>query len=423
VSAATPQPYAAFRLNLEQQKKRAKDLLKAVQSGDPAALKRLAIAVTPDKLQLALTQHCIARELRFANWAALKLHIEAMEQTRAALDGTSRDSDYPTMHIRCGDDIRQALLEAGFAGTFNRHINPYLQGPVTDAPDWLEQRARFIMDSAGTFDTSLTHDSVLQSLREEEDQLASAIRDYERVVLWLEHDRYDQFVLLRCLSWFAEHGAPPHLELVGPNDFPGATRFLGLGQLPPEALRLLWEQRKSLSKEQIAFGQSVWKAFRSHDPRPLAEWVRTGTPLLPNLAAALRRHLQELPSVEHVLGLTQTLLLSALGEQSPVAAGRLVGTVMQRDPLPGLGDTGYEFELRQLARIRNAVLLREVQRREPGVWRHDKLRITERGRALLAGRTQLALSEVPERWIGGVKIVAGQKNWHWDDTTCGVLLR
>ena len=35
MSAAIPQPYAAFRLNLEQQKKRAKDLLKAAQSGDP----------------------------------------------------------------------------------------------------------------------------------------------------------------------------------------------------------------------------------------------------------------------------------------------------------------------------------------------------------------------------------------------------
>jgi hypothetical protein len=215
MSAATSRLYAAFRLNLEHQKNRAKDLLKAARSGDPAAVTRLGIGGSAKKLQLALAQHCIARELRFANWAALKLHIEAMAQTRAALDGGSRDSDCRTMHIRCGDDIRQPLLEAGFTGTFNRHINPYLQGPVTDAPGWLEQRARFIMDSAGSSNSSLSHDSVLQGLQIEESELAGASRDYERVVLWLEHDRYDQFVLLRCLSWFAEHGAPPHLELVG----------------------------------------------------------------------------------------------------------------------------------------------------------------------------------------------------------------
>jgi hypothetical protein len=421
MSAAASQPYAAFRLNLEQQKKRAKDLLKAAQSGEPAALRRLGLTGTPDKLQLANAQHCIARELRFANWAALKLHIGAMVQTRAALEGASCDSDRPTMHIRCGDDIRQALLEAGFTGAFNRHINPYLQGPVTDAPDWLEQRARFIMESIGNLDSSLTHDAVLQGLLEEESQLARASRDYERVVLWLEHDRYDQFVLLRCLSWFAEHGAPPDLQLVGPNDYPGATRFLGLGQLPPEALRLLWEQRRSLSKEQVAFGRTVWKAFRSSEPRPLADWVRTGTPLFPDLAAALRRHLQELPSVDHVLGMTQWLLLSVLAEQSPVSAGRLVGTVMQRDPLPGLGDIGYEYELRQLAKISDAVLLRNERRTEPGVWRHDALTITARGRAALAGTVHLGLSELPERWVGGVRIAAGQNNWRWDDKTLSVI--
>jgi hypothetical protein len=404
-------------------KKRAKDLLRAAQSGDPAALKRLGIFGTRATLQLAQTQYCIARELRFANWAALKRHIDLMERIRAALAGTSCDGGCPTMHIRCGDDIRHGLLEAGFTGVYNRHINPYLQGPVTDAPGWLEQRANFIMDSAGAVDIALTYESVLQSLQQEETQLASASRDYERVVLWLEHDRYDQFVLLRCLSWFAEHGAPHQLELVGPNDFPGATRFLGLGQLPPEALRLLWEQRKPASDEQVVFGKAVWKAFRSSDPRPLADWVRTGTPLLPDLAATLHRHLQELPSAEQVLSLTQVLLLAALAERSPLSAGILVAAVMQRDPLPGLGDTGYEYELRQLEKVRDAVLLRVKQRREPGVWRYDKLEITERGRALLAGKTQLNLSEVPERWVGGVRVVAGQKNWFWDEKARSVALR
>ena len=43
-------------------------------------------------------------------------------------------------------------------------------------------------------------------------------------------------------------------------------------------------------------------------------------------------------------------LLSLMGED--------VATVMQRDPLPGLGDSGYEYELRQLAKISQAVLLR-----------------------------------------------------------------
>src|SRR5690348_4673711 len=142
---ASADPYSAFRLNLEQQHKRAKDLLKAAKAGEPAALARMhaggfASAETP---KLAQAQHCIARELRFATWAALKQHIGEMERARRAPAATL-DGDCRTMHIRCGTDFLRELREAGLAGDFNAHLNPYLQGPVTDTADWLERRAKFI---------------------------------------------------------------------------------------------------------------------------------------------------------------------------------------------------------------------------------------------------------------------------------------
>lgn len=424
--ATTPQPYAAFRLNLEQQKKRAKELLQAVKSGEDAALQRLrkagnftdAAAVT-----LAAAQHCIARELRFANWAALQQHIAAMTASRATLEADTQplDGDCRTMHIRCGHDIQHALKEAGLHGDFNPHINPYLEGPVTAVPDWLEQRARFIVDSFGP-DMNLEYHAVLDGCRAEEQRLAAASRDYERVVLWFEHDRYDQFVLLRCLAWFAEHGAPPVLELVGPNDFPGATRFVGLGQLPPEALRLLWQQRKTVSAAQIRFGLGTWNAFRAPDPRPLAELVRKGTPLLPDMAAALHRHLQELPSVKSGLGLTQQLLLETLVDSGPILAGKLVGLVMhQRDPLPGLGDLSHDQILRGLTKLPEPLVLRERGHARTE-WHLDTVAITEHGRAVLAGKSDWLALPVAERWVGGVKIAPGQPNWHWDERTRDLTL-
>ena len=35
-------------------------------------------------------------------------------------------------------------------------------------------------------------------------------------------------------------------------NFPGGMRFVGLGQLPPEALRLLWEQRSLATPAQLS---------------------------------------------------------------------------------------------------------------------------------------------------------------------------
>ncbi len=69
------------------------------------------------------------------------------------------------------------------------------------------------------------------------------------MVAWFEHDSYDQLILARCLAQFAET-PPSRLELVTLDQYTGAMRFIGLGQLPPEALRLLWEKRTPVSTEQ-----------------------------------------------------------------------------------------------------------------------------------------------------------------------------
>ncbi len=422
MTAHDAQPYAAFRLNFEQQQKRAKELLKAAKAAEPTAVHRMQIAGFTDTsaFKLAQAQHCIAKELRFANWAALKRHITQMDFTRerlgAVLDGYRR-----TMHIRCGHDIERGLREAGFHGVFNAHINPYLEGPVTDTPDWLERRARFIADGFGPH-AGLDYTAALAGAREEERLLFEA-RDYPRVMLWFEHDRYDQFVLLRCLAFFAEHGAPARLEQVCINDYPGSTRFVGLGQLPPEALQLLWAQRARVSNEQLQFALATWNSFRTNDPRPLAELARSGTPPLPDVAAALHRHLQELPSIANGLGLTQHLLLQALAEQGAMRVGRLVGLVMHHyDPLPGLGDLSHDAALRQMELLPEPLVLRSGGNPR-AQWSLDEITITPVGREILEGKRSWLDLALPERWVGGVCVRGGQKNWHWNEATRSVMLR
>jgi hypothetical protein len=108
----TSDPYAAFRLNLEQQRKRAKDLLRAVRAGDAAARRRLADAVAlpvPDAvtIKLADAQFAIARELGFRTWRDLRTHVMAQAAAREAITqpGPAVDADMPTLHVRCGSDL------------------------------------------------------------------------------------------------------------------------------------------------------------------------------------------------------------------------------------------------------------------------------------------------------------------------------
>ena len=81
VPSALHEPQPPLRLNLENQRKRARSLLKAARAGDAHALRRLAALQpqqeTPQRWSLHHAQRAIARELGFASWARLKAHIGA----------------------------------------------------------------------------------------------------------------------------------------------------------------------------------------------------------------------------------------------------------------------------------------------------------------------------------------------------------
>src|ERR1700694_3212801 len=102
-----------------QQKKLAKELLKAFESGDSEARARVR-AVLPDKRQITLSdaQLVLAREYGFTNGAALKQHIEASVQPAFSLErvhdafgrrdaGTVRMlfEKYPELRARINDPL------------------------------------------------------------------------------------------------------------------------------------------------------------------------------------------------------------------------------------------------------------------------------------------------------------------------------
>ncbi|MBT6247307.1 MAG: hypothetical protein HOI43_17965 [Gammaproteobacteria bacterium] len=418
---STKNLYPAFRLNLEQQKKRAKEMLKLAKTGDQKSIKLFQRYCPNPKAdwKLADAQHTLACDLRFKNWAELKQHVLRMDQQRELLDEKKiLDADLQTMHIRCGHDIQQTLKDAGFQGEFNLHINPYLEGPVTNDSNWLELRAHSMVDNYNHYqDKPLEYESVLKGCQEEEQRLQQACT-YERVGLWFEHDRMDQFILLRSLAFFAEHGAPPLMELVTTNEYPGTLPFIGLGQLPPEALALLWEKRQKLNQQHLLLAEKLWQDFRSSDPQALCRFIKQPCELLPFMPAAIKRHLQELPDCETGLSLTQNLMLQLLverAEKRPVNLNRLVSIMIyQKDPLPGLGDISHDRILRELA-AEPLQLVTIHKADDSDKWHADTAEITERGKNVLSGELNLMDIVVNERWVGGVRIAPDQPNWYWDE--------
>ena len=401
-----------FRLDLEQQRKRAKELHRAFLGGEEAALRRFRqhhpgdLTARPAKLSDA--QLVIAREVGLPSWPKLKAHIETMRGMRARIERgpDAADGDMTTLHIRCGSDIQSRLSEAGLLGDFLEYSDPLCQGPVVEGAAWLDRRAAFL---AGAFGGGARE--AAEKLGRAEETLRTAASRYERVVLWFEHDTYDQLNLARCLAQFADT-PPRRLEMVTLEHYPGGMRFLGLGQLPPESLRLLWGERTPVSARQCAAGETVWRLLRRADPSGLA--AATGLDVLPYMARAVRRHCQELPWVGDGLGLTERLVLELVAER-PRRIGEVFRDLqLEREPLPWLGDLMLGSMVEAMKRATRPVFTWAFED-EDRRWYRERLTITELGRAVLAGAVDWLSLEPPERWLGGVCIRAGAPCWRWDE--------
>ena len=412
-----------FRLNFEQQQKRAKELLKTARAGDPVATARFK-GPSP---KLAEAQFLIARELRFDSWAALKRHIAEMTHAHEVMSASVLDGDLRTLHIRGGHDLINASRQAGFRGDWYVDVYPYLEGPVREGPGSLEQRARFIID---TYRKDGDYEDQTRGCEEKERELHDSA-DYERVVLWFEHDCVCQLALVHLLGHYAIHRRPPRLELINIADFPGARRFSGLAELPPEALRLLWTTRKPVSEVQLQLGLEAWRALTNPDPRPLAAIVRRGTPALPLLGPALHRHLRELPSIVNGLALTEELALTLMAEPHPGWEGivnirRIYWTMQGTDPLPGRPDGDW---LRRVLGMEATSA--PVFTRSPGLDREGKssppatdvVVITELGRSVLRGEVDFRSLNPFPRWVGGVHVQTGVAGWRWDEVKRDTVFR
>ncbi|HYG90896.1 MAG TPA: DUF1835 domain-containing protein [Azospirillum sp.] len=420
-----------FHIDLGQQKTRAKELLRDLRAGEPAALRRLQ-AQRPEVSapQLADAQFVIAREVGLPSWPRLKAHATALERERAAIraamDGKALppDAGCRTAHVRCGSDIQGTLAAAGFVGDFLEHSDPYPQGPVTHGPDWLAVRARFIAEAYGGhgYSHELSERAAAEKLEGEERALSRAATTYDRVVLWCEHDSYDQLNLARCLAQFAETGRPRVLELISIDRFPGSMRFIGLGQLPPEALRMLWPTRRPVTEAALEAGCRTWDALRSDDPRDLAAISRSRIEGLPDLPGALRRHLHELPWTGDGLSLTERMILQIIGDDSLTVGRVFARLMMEREPRPWMTDIMFLATIVAMARAREPAFT--LPNRGADVpWPQWRMEITAAGLAILGGAQDWLALGPPDRWVGGVLIRPGAKVWRWDEAEEQPMLR
>jgi hypothetical protein len=313
-----------------------------------------------------------------------------------------------TLHIRCGDDIRDKLAQAGIEGDYLSFADPAWLGPPPASNAWLAGRAALIAERTG-----LPRQKIRADLGDAYWRLARAPAYYGRIVLWFEHDLYDQAALVRVLAGFALRKRLPAIELISIDRFRGIKRFIGLGQLSSSQLASLWPKRKRVSRRQLALSVKAWAALRAPTPEQLQELLKAGARDLPFLKGALQRHLQELPWTTDGLSLTERGALTALANGARTVSEVFAEAQIRRDPQPFMGDLFFWSVLRDLIEAPRPPIAVSVTTRR-AAWHKRVLRLTLTGKALLQGKLDWQTTGPLERWVGGIAIAHGVSIRRWN---------
>jgi hypothetical protein len=253
----------------------------------------------------------------------------------------------------------------------------------------------------------------------ESEQLIASAQPYDEVVLWFEHDLFDQLLLIRTLDTFGQiRPATPAASLICIDRFPGVERFIGLGQLTAAQLATLTDTRKPVTPEQYALARDAWRAFRAANPKALVELTArltadTITPAaLPFLGSALRRFLEEYPSTTNGLSRTADAALRAVAA-GPLDGGRLFFETQTAEEHPFIGDTSFFLILRRLADAR--VPLVTIEPDGDVDLRGRVVTITDAGRRVVSGEQDAVALNGIDEWRGGVHLVgAATSPLRWD---------
>jgi len=319
------------------------------------------------------------------------------------------------LHVTNGESAGNTLRQTALGGAVLPWQDVLHEGPVPTLPrrKLLRTRARFLAGCGWGRQQAL-----LSSLERRDGQLLGALRTGLHVVLWFEHDLYDQLQLLDVLALAHAEEVAPELIVVG--SFPGRPSFAGLGELTADELETLWPAREPATAGALELAASAWAALCAPQPTALAEWARRDVAELPFVAAALRRLLEELPAPSNGLSGTERRALEAVAADARTPPAAFV-EAQRLEEAPFLGDAWFyralsalgQGDARLLETVEGAQLPAPPPLGDSHRFAQLELRLTDAGERVLRAEADRVDLLGLDRWIGGTHLTPNNA-WRWD---------
>ena len=309
------------------------------------------------------------------------------------------------LNITNGDCAVEIMQKAGIAGDFLPWRDVLHDGPVPaglSLPQLSEVRAQFIIDR-GWGEAERIKRSFI-----DRDRKLNSIEQYEKVILWFEHDLYDQLQILQLLDWLGTHRSKiSKLTIICVDQY--------LGTLSPQKMAALFEYEEDVSDKHFALAHKAWAAFRADTPQNWFDLLKSDTSALPYLSGAVFRLMQEYPWCTNGLSRSaqQALAIIHNGESRP---GKIFGLSQESEERRFLGDSSFWVILNELLASSPPLLsLPKGKALSLPISPEQTLSITSAGKEVLDGKHNWLEMTSLDKWIGGVHL-ASDNIWCWDST-------
>jgi hypothetical protein len=342
---------------------------------------------------------------------------EIFEDDRTPATGATR-----LLHVANGTSTTGTIQAAGIPGARSIWADPLYDGPVPGGVsdrELLDIRRRHLADPGQlTWSTWGGSDPSLDPANDLREWRATIERheSYDELILWFEHDLFDQLNLIQLLTWVPEHlPASKPVSLICVGSFPGRPDFKGLGELTPDELATLLGTRQRVTGTQYDLARRAWEAFRAPTPDALDAIRHENTAALPYLAAAIARFLQEYPWTTDGLSRTERRLLE-LATGDGITLWNAFPRMHEGERVYYVTDGTIAEVAETLARTSPPLLTLDLSDADERRVLRGRIAVTDSGRAVLSGERDRVATCGIDRWLGGVHLQSDRPMWRWDDT-------
>jgi hypothetical protein len=319
------------------------------------------------------------------------------------------------LHVANGGSVTTTLEAAGVPGIMSIWADPLHGGPV---PAGLTDDELRELRGAHLGGSEAVVANPMNDMRRWRQVIADH-GGYDELVLWFEHDLFDQLNLIQVLTWIRSHlprEKPVALICIG--SFPGRPDFRGLGELTAAELAPLLESRRAVTDREYVLAERAWSAFREPTPEALEDLRRSDTTAMPFLAPAIERFLQEYPWTHDGLSRTERRLLQ-IADSGPVAMNRAFPRMHEDEKAYYVADSDLKDLIGTLSRTSPPLVSFDGEATDRDFWR-GTVALTDVGRDVLAGRRDRVACGL-DKWLGGVHLRSGSAIWRWDSDRARIV--